>query len=121
MRFRSYQRLRTQADFAYARNEGRRQHCGVFLFIIRRRELSSGIRGPRLGVVASRRVGNAVTRNRLKRLAREIFRKHQLLFPVEVDVLIIYRSQAAELKYGELERRFLKAAARMGFRVEADE
>jgi ribonuclease P protein component len=46
---------------------------------------------PRLGVVASRKVGPAVARNRAKRLVREAFRLHPEVFPRGVDVVVIVR------------------------------
>jgi ribonuclease P protein component len=45
----------------------------------------------RLGVVASRKVGPAVVRNRAKRLVREAFRLHPQVFPAGIDVVIIVR------------------------------
>jgi ribonuclease P protein component len=45
----------------------------------------------RLGVVASRKVGGSVERNRCKRLVREAFRLHQGAFPPGIDVVVIVR------------------------------
>jgi len=41
----------------------------------------------RLGIVASRRVGNATRRNRAKRLVRELFRKNKISHGLDVVVL----------------------------------
>jgi ribonuclease P protein component len=61
-------------------------------------------KGPaRLGVVASRKVGGSVERNRAKRLVREAFRKHQDLFPPNIDVVIIVRQGAHELACADVE------------------
>jgi len=62
----------------------------------------------RLGVIASRRVGNAVRRNRAKRLLRELFRLHQEALPPSCDVLLIARSRLREASFRELEARYLK-------------
>ena len=43
----------------------------------------------RLGVVASKKVGGAVERNRAKRLLREAFRRKKALFGPGVDVVIV--------------------------------
>ena len=54
----------------------------------------------RLGVTASRRVGNAVARNRVKRAIRGWFRTCKAKLPVGdrgLDIVVIARREAAEL------------------------
>jgi ribonuclease P protein component len=52
--------------------------------------------GPRLGLsVAARIIGNAVRRNRVKRLVRESFRQHQHELPA-VDIVVNARSGARD-------------------------
>ncbi|MGK4006002.1 ribonuclease P protein component [Sorangium sp. So ce1036] len=58
--------------------------------------------GPRLGLVASRKVGGAVDRNRAKRLLREAFRRFPELFPEGVDVVVILRAGAGSLGLGDV-------------------
>ena len=48
--------------------------------------------GPRLGVVASKKVGNAVVRNRSKRLAREAFRIGMSGRDDHVDVVVMMKA-----------------------------
>ena len=50
-----------------------------------------GPTGPRLGITASRRVGNAVQRNRAKRLLREAFRCVRAGLPAGLDLVVIVR------------------------------
>ncbi len=115
MRLRSRQHLRRQADFAAVRNEGRRQHGAAFIFSVRRRPADLYFDLPRFAVVASRRVGNAVMRNLLKRRMREIFRENQTLFPGDVDIVVTLQARAAEVTFADLERYFRAAAHRAGF------
>ncbi|MGJ8638650.1 MAG: ribonuclease P protein component [Opitutaceae bacterium] len=104
------QRLRKQSDFRQIRSQGKRIHCGSFIFqCLRRDETSEQVR--RLSVVASRRVGNAVKRNYGKRVLREIFRKHEASLPTHSDVVLILRSSFDTQSYQQLEARFLKACA----------
>jgi len=64
---------------------------------------------PRLGITASKKTGNAVVRNRMKRCVREFFRLHRSILPA-VDLNVIVRRQAAEnttaVLYEELQRTF---------------
>ncbi len=57
--------------------------------------------GPRLGLVATKRLGKAVRRNRVRRLVREFFRRHKGALPAG-DIIIMAKKGAAELTYGEV-------------------
>ncbi len=71
--------------------------------------------GPRLGLTVSRKVGNAVVRNRVKRRIREWYRRARADFPEGGDLVVIARPEAAELGSGELSAtltRLLREAGR---------
>ena len=58
----------------------------------------------RLGIVASRKLGDAVRRNRAKRLIREVFRRGSFLPPGKsLDVVIIPRRELFDAQYSSLE------------------
>ena len=66
----------------------------------------------RLGIVASRKLGDAVRRNRAKRLIREIFRRHQPLpGGLGVDLVVIPRRELFDAPFSDLERDFRAALA----------
>jgi ribonuclease P protein component len=50
----------------------------------------------RLGITVTRKFGNAVARNRAKRVFREIFRRAPDLFPPGVDLVVIPKSPSAD-------------------------
>ena len=67
----------------------------------------------RLGVVTSRKIGNAVVRSRARRLLREVFRRHQHEFAQPLDIVMVARQSIVGKEYAEVERDF-EAAARQG-------
>jgi ribonuclease P protein component len=56
---------------------------------------------PRLGLVVTKRLGKAVLRNRMKRLLREFFRRHQTGLPA-ADLVIMAKKGAAALGYEQV-------------------
>jgi ribonuclease P protein component len=62
----------------------------------------------RLGVTVSSKVGNAVVRNRVKRLLRECFRRRRHQIIPNQDVLIIARKSAADLSWYEVDSEIRK-------------
>ena len=64
----------------------------------------------RLGVTVSSKVGNSVTRSKVKRRFREIFRHRRALLPASCDVVMIARTGADQVSFQELERLFETAA-----------
>ena len=56
----------------------------------------------RLGLSTSRRVGNAVVRNRVKRGVREWFRSRRAALPESLDLVVIARVPAAQLASREI-------------------
>jgi ribonuclease P protein component len=71
--------------------------------------------GPaRIGLTVSRKVGNAVVRNRVRRRLREAFRRRWATLP-PVDLVCIVRSAAADASWDDLVRevdRLVGALAR---------
>lgn len=103
-------RLRKQSDFQEVRTEGKRILCGPFIFQCHWHAAESGT-GRRFGVIASRRVGNAVKRNLGKRTFREIFRKHEAALPDCCDVVVVLRHSFDQHQFADLESRYLRACA----------
>lgn len=99
-------RLKQRGGFARARAQGRRVVCGCLIANLLERP---GASGHRLGVVTSRKIGNAVVRSRARRLLRETFRLHQHDFKQPLDMVLVARASIAGKKFAEVENDFLRA------------
>ena len=55
----------------------------------------------RLGITAGKKVGNAVCRNRAKRLIRLAYRNAEISLPVGIDIVIVARTRLCEVKSDE--------------------
>jgi ribonuclease P protein component len=90
-------RLRRRGEFSRIQRYGSRIHTGAFTIIVH--SIVDAER-PRFGCAISRKVGNAVVRNRVRRLLKEIFRRCANALP-PVDFVFIAKPEAAELaKHG---------------------
>lgn len=70
----------------------------------------------RLGVTVGKKVGGAVTRNRVRRRLREIYRLHEEELISGCDIVVVARVRAAFSSYRQLERSFLALSDKLGLR-----
>lgn len=66
-------------------------------------------RSARLGVVATRKVGDATMRNRIKRVCRECFRLWPSFVPDGIDLVVIARSGADTLPLATVREEWQQA------------
>ena len=69
---------------------------------------------PRLGLSVSRKVGNAVTRNAVRRRLREVFYSCISEGSGNLDLVVSARPAAAEATFDELREEFSKSLGRVG-------
>ncbi|MFK8002681.1 MAG: ribonuclease P protein component [Polyangiales bacterium] len=98
-------RVRRRSAFRRIQSEGRRVHTQHFVLIQRASE--AGRR--RLGITVTKKIGNAVARNRVKRVVREAFRLHRELFTPDVDIVFIAKRGAPTLGLSDVLQQLHKA------------
>ena len=69
---------------------------------------------PRIGITATRKIGNSVERNRARRLVREAFRKNKGLLPNGVDIVINVKRRLNDASYGALEGDLITFLKKVG-------
>jgi ribonuclease P protein component len=118
-RFLRSSRLRSSRDFSRLSKQGLREPGGEFVVLVGRRwSRAPSSPAVRLGITASRRVGDAVRRNRLKRVIREWFRLHQARVAVMIDarepldLVVIARAGAASRDSSQIHSQLQKSVFR---------
>lgn len=105
-------RLRSQRDFdAVYRGK---HYAGDDVLVIR--AVRNDDRVTRLGLSVSRKVGNAVVRNRWKRLIRESFRKQKNSIPLGMD-MVVRPKKGATCDYASVFPSLLRLSRRIDRRL----
>lgn len=113
MKFGPERRVRKRPEFLAIQSHGKRASTAHFVWIVSR---STDASAPaRLGITASKRVGNSVRRSRIKRIVREAFRAENGMLPAGFDLVVICRkddssltSQDVRSEWNQAKRRFNK-------------
>jgi len=87
--FRQHNRIKNRPEFLACYSRGRKYHSRHFLLFCFAATSSGRRSEPRLGLSVGRTSGNAVQRNRIKRLVREFFRLEREAFPLGADIVIV--------------------------------
>lgn len=94
------EKIRRRAEYQRCYRKGRRRH-GTYTTV---HFVPNALGHPRLGITATRKVGGAVVRNRLKRRVREIYRRsiERRQLP-SLDLVVHLKTTARAAGFEELE------------------
>ena len=92
-------------DFFHIYRNGSRYRGKGFVLIY----LSNNLQFSRMAVVASKKVGNAVVRNRLKRRFKALFRTNKGLLKDSYDLVVITEKRIGRYPWRAVQRDFIKA------------
>lgn len=119
LRFGSDVRLRSRREYLAVQQGGRRISTRFLTVLV----LPNSLGRDRLGIVASRKIGGAVVRNRAKRRLRELFRHHDPARAASVqgrrglDLVIIAKREVPGAESEALRADFGGALGRVGARA----
>jgi len=108
-RFPRAARMAQRRDFLAAQSQGRRLAGHAYMLFVRER---GGALPARVGITVSRKVGNAVVRNRVKRWVRESVRQRPGSVPAGSDVVVVARPVAAKAGFAATDRELTGLLAR---------
>jgi ribonuclease P protein component len=100
------ERIRHRPEFQHVYDTGTRAH-GRFMTVF---VVPNDIRRSRFGVAATRKIGSAVDRNRAKRLAREIYRRHKVA--AGHDIVVVPRREMLDAPFANLETDYVSTLLR---------
>lgn len=107
-------RIKKNQEFQLLYNTGKKYFGYYSLIYVKKNNTVEN----RLGFVVSKKVGNAVVRNRIKRIFREIFRLNCGKIKIGYDIVIISKKvtgqKIAVINYFNLEKDVLKVLNKSG-------
>ena len=102
----SINKIKKSKDFSLIYNKSKKMHTKYAIIFIRENNKQ------RFGFVASKKTGNAVQRNRIKRLFKEFVKTHKNKFRENTDYIFVGKSVLKEniknLKYKDIEKDIIK-------------
>jgi ribonuclease P protein component len=106
-------RLRRRPEFVTVQSSGRKIHGKLFMALVVEARGDAPV--GRVGLTVTKRIGNAVTRNRIKRRAREWLRRHGWV-PSGRDVVLVAKEGAAAASSADVGGDLARIVERIGGR-----
>lgn len=101
--------LKSNRDFRRLYSRGKRAVCPTLVLYVQKNRQGRN----RLGITVSKKLGNAVTRNRVRRRLREIYRLHEEEFLPGRELVIVARVRGVHVSYWTLDRDLMKLARKL--------
>jgi len=103
-------RVRSRADYLKIQRSGKKMG-GRYLILL---SMDNGLPASRFGITVSRKTGNAVTRNRIKRRIRELQRLHRESIVPGKDIVVIATRMASEATFETMQAEYTNLVERAG-------
>ena len=107
------ERILNRKDFVNLNQLGKKFYTIHFVIIFK----ENGLGITRLGITVSKKIGNSVKRNKVKRLIREFYRLHKAFFPQGYDIVIAAKKGAYGLDFWKIKEELGEIILDKKFRV----
>ena len=98
--------LKKNEDFRYVYRNGRvRANRHLVMYVMENNQAIN-----RLGISASKKIGNSVVRHHFYRLVRESYRLHEKIFNSGLDIVVVAKKSAADANYRDIESALMHLA-----------
>lgn len=95
--------LRNNIEFQYVYKNGKSYaNKYIVLYVVENHQDIN-----RLGITASKKIGNSIVRHHFARLVRESYRLHENMFNSGLDIVVVARKGAADATYHDIEASLL--------------
>lgn len=95
--------VKKNEDFRYVYRNGKvKANRYLVMYIVENNQAIN-----RLGISASKKVGNSVVRHHFYRLVRESYRLHEKIFNSGLDIVVVAKKSAAQANFKEIESALL--------------
>jgi len=103
--YRPRERIRKKNDFLSLYRKGTRYQAKYFNLIYFPNDLNFS----RMAVIVSRKIGNSVKRNKIKRWMRDLFRRNKDFLKRNFDILIIAKKGIQDSSWEDLSENYIAA------------
>ncbi|MEC7641738.1 MAG: ribonuclease P protein component [Nitrospinota bacterium] len=104
--FRKSEKLLKYPEFKKILDKGRKKKVGAACMVFWN---ENPLGRNRCGIIASKKIGPAVARNRAKRKIREVFRLNKHKVGPTLDIVIIAGKESVNLPFSVLEKKIMQA------------
>jgi len=112
-------RLRKTKDIQRLRSEGKAFSNRYLVLLVREQpgdgDFSQEVSPTRVGVITGKRIGNAVTRNKVKRRIQAVITQLYAALPTQYDFLLLARKPIVGASYQEIELAVISLLQRAKF------
>lgn len=98
--------LKKNEDFRFVYRNGRvKANYYLVMYVVENNQAVN-----RLGISASKKIGNSVVRHHFYRLVRESYRLHEKIFNSGLDIVVVAKKNAADANFRDIESALLHLA-----------